>query len=1354
MLLFTHNTCLIFSFTYWAYFRSFVLLTIYNLMRLFFTIIIIFSLYPSLLFASRRDSVSIKNAEFSENKGQWPEQVLFKTSLGNGNLWLEKNSLQFDLLDVDELNIFTQHKHPNKKKKPLPKSFKRHVYNIDFLNSNKQANCFGIKKLNKYENYIIGNDKKKWTQNVHLFKEVEYQDIYDGVNLHIYEKNNKLKWDFIIKQNINPNTIRLEYKGIDNLKIKNGNLIVYTSVNQITELAPFAYQINGKGDTIEVKCKYHIQGNIVNFILPNSYDKSRQLIIDPTLVFASYTGSSSDNWGFTATYDSDGFLYAGGIVFGGGYPTTIGAYDTTFAGYVDISISKFDTSGSQLIYSTYLGGSYAEVPASLIVNSNNELLILGTTSSPNFPTSSQAYDTTYNGGNSTNISSFLAFQNGSDLFVTHLDNTGSQLIGSTFIGGSNNDGINSSSTLINNYGDDIRGEIMIDKNNNIYIVSTTNSTNYPTTLGVFQPTAVANHEGVISKFDNGLNNLLWSTYFGGNGEDAIYSIKVNKENDIFINGGTTSNNLPTTAGAYQTSFQGGGADGFVARINNSATSIIACSYIGSPSYDQSYLLDIDRHNNVYIFGQTKDTTNIFIYNALWNSPKDGQFITKLNSHLSSRIWSTTFGNGVKGIDIVPSAFMVDLCNRVYLSAWGGAVNNNFAGGNTFNLPITTDALQATTDGSDYYLMVMADDASSLSYGSYYGGSTSHEHVDGGTSRFDNKGHIYQNVCAGCGGHNDFPTTAGCYSSTNNSTNCNNGVFKVDFNIPAIVADYDIPPTICLPDTSYFINTSYLSHPSSTQYIWNFGDGNTSNIKSPNHIYTQGGIYDVSLIIKDPQSCNLSDTIVQQVVILSGTIDTLISKQICPGNSTQIGILPVNDTSIQFNWSPNNSLSNSNISNPFASPNTSIWYTLSMSAGQCSDIYHQYVEVLNLDADAGVDTTVCNNTITLTGNGNYNGLNYVWSSTPTFSDTLNNYPYSNTINYTFTSPTYLYFQIGKLGCYDYDSIFVEQEIIISTGSVQNITCNGDNNGSIAVVVSGGTNPINYNWNNGMNTNPINNLGAGNYSLTVTDANGCSNNYNTTITEPQVLSSQLLVKNIPCDIACIGKTWANPQGGTPPYHWQWNDANSQTTNPAIQLCDGLYDVTITDANNCTLTDSVEVLDSSLYINFIAWADKDTIYKNNSTYIHSTNLNNTYNYSWHPVIYLSNPNSRSTLAAPNTTTTYTVNATDQYGCSFENKITIYVLDVICEEPYIYVPNAFTPNNDGKNDILYVNSSVGYDIVFKIYDRWGELVFETTDINKGWDGTYNNKQLEAGVYVYHLSLECYNNDHFIKKGNITLIR
>jgi gliding motility-associated-like protein len=426
----------------------------------------------------------------------------------------------------------------------------------------------------------------------------------------------------------------------------------------------------------------------------------------------------------------------------------------------------------------------------------------------------------------------------------------------------------------------------------------------------------------------------------------------------------------------------------------------------------------------------------------------------------------------------------------------------------------------------------------------------------------------------------------------------------------------------------------------------------------------------------------------------------------------------------------------------------------MSINQCSDTYLQKVEVLNLIADAGNDTTVCINTITLNGSGNYNNLNYLWSSNSNFTDTLNNYPYSNSVSLTFNNPGYLFFQIEKANCDNYDSVFIDQRIKPSIANITNPLCNGDSNGSILLTINGGISPLNYLWNNGQTTNPATNLNSGNYSVTITDIDGCTNSIDTLLTEPEPLTSNNKKEDIPCTAACIGKAWANPQGGTTPYNWQWDDGNSQTMNPAIQLCNGIYHVTISDANNCLANDSVEIIDSSLYITFKAWANDDTIYKDNSTQLHSTFLGSNFIYSWSPSTGLSNPNSPSTTANPTSTTTYTIDAIDQYGCSYHEEITIFVLDVICEEPYIYVPNAFTPNNDGKNDVLFVNSSVGYEMVFKIYDRWGELVFESNDISKGWDGTFRDKLLKADVYVYYLELTCYNQDLFIKKGNITLIR
>ncbi len=1324
-----------------------------HILRLIFLTII---LYPSLSFGLNKDSLKTSNLVFSENKGQWPEQVKFRTDINGGNLWIEKNALNFSLLNPKDLIL--KKEHHSKTKTPYNKSknnIRGHSYKIEFINSNNDTKIIGHNKLSHFNNYFLGNDKTKWASNIRNFSSISYENIYKNIDLNIYDLDNNLKWDFIVKPNTDPSIIKLNYQGVDKIRIKNNNLEITTSVNTIIELKPIAYQKDERGNTKEIACKYHLKGNLLSFKFPKGYDKSKDLIIDPTLVFATYSGSGADNWGFSATYDSKGFLYAGGVAFMAGYPTTPGAFQSTYASYVDVAITKYDTTGTFLIYSTYLGGEQSEAPASLIVNRNDELFVLGTTSSIGFPTTSQSYDTTFNGGTSMWTSSQISYTNGSDLFVTHFNTSGNQLIGSTYLGGSSNDGVNPRSYLVYNYSDDLRGEIACDIHNNIYIASSTLSGDFPIAGNTFQTTKDNFSDGVVVKMDNLLSTVIWSTFIGGNDSDAVYGIKVSKKQDVFITGGTQSTNLNTSTGAYQTNYQGGNTDGFVARISKDGKSLTNCSYIGSSKYDQSYLIDLDRYSNVYLFGQTLDTGNTFIYNALWNSPKDGQFIIKLNSKLDTRSWATTWGNGNPGIDVVPSAFMVDLCNRVYLSAWGGGTNaNNHGKGNTYGLPISSSPIQSTTDGSDYYLMVMTDDASALDYGSYYGGSSSDEHVDGGTSRFDNKGRIYQNVCAGCGGHSDFPTTSGCWSSANPSGNCNNGVFKVDFNIPAIVADYDIPPVLCLPDTSFFNNTSFLSHPSLTQYSWDFDDGNTSSNKSPWHIYANSGIYNVKLIIYDPQSCNLRDTIIQQVVVLSGATSTLPTEYICEGGNIQIGILPIQDTSVHFNWSPLINLSDPNICNPYANPTSTTSYTMTATNGLCTDTMHQTVEVIQLVANAGNDTTICLSNITLTGNGNYNDLHYLWSSTNNFTDTLNNFPYTNTYNHTFTNPLYLYLEISKLGCSAYDSVFVGQRIITSASNIQPPKCNGENTGSISLNVIGGGTPHNYLWNSGHNTKDINNLTAGIYTLTITDSDGCLSYFDTILTEPEILISDTASINIPCEIACIGKAFANPQGGTSPYNWQWDDGMSQSTNPAIALCQGTYNVTVSDANNCITTNQVTILDSAANIIFDAWTQRDTIYEGEEVEIFATNLGSAYNYLWTPSDGLSDVTIPNPVANPNTTTTYIVETEDAFGCYWTDTVTIYVTDVVCDEPYIYVPNAFTPNNDGKNDYLKVESIVGYEMTFMIYDRWGELVFETTNIDDKWDGNYKGKKLNPGVYVYHLNFRCYNHQVFSKKGNITLIR
>ena len=404
----------------------------------------------------------------------------------------------------------------------------------------------------------------------------------------MYSTDN-LKYDFIVKARANPNQIKLVYNGQNKLQLKKGQLHVTTSVNTIIEDKPYAYQLIN-GEKKQILCNYTLINNELGFEFPNGYNKNYDLIIDPTLMFSSLSGSTANNFGYTATFDSKGFLYAGSSAFGTGYPVTVGAYSTTFnGGGDDIAISKFDTSGTFLIYSTYIGGSNVELPHSLIVNSFDELFILGTTSSFDYPTTTTAYDNTFNGGTMNNLSNGLGvnYTNGSDIIVSRLSTNGTSLIASTYLGGSQNDGLNSTgaNTLKYNYADEVRGEIDIDKNNNIYIVSCTRSPNFPIVGNVFQPTyGGGDIDACIIKMDNNLQNIIWSSFLGGNNHDAAYSLAIDSNEDLYLTGGTNSTNFPSSTNAYQNVFVGGRSDGFVTRVAKNGSQILnSCLLYTSPS---------------------------------------------------------------------------------------------------------------------------------------------------------------------------------------------------------------------------------------------------------------------------------------------------------------------------------------------------------------------------------------------------------------------------------------------------------------------------------------------------------------------------------------------------------------------------------------------------------------------------------------------------------------------------------------------------------------------------------------------------------------------------------------------------
>ncbi len=766
---------------------------------------------------------------FIENKGQWDEQVLFKSSFKGGNLWIQKTKLFFHLKDFAAL----REQHAGKTCDTCIN--RQYALHFNFKNCKEIKTVLSQNPSEEYYNFYLGNDTTKWTKNVKGYQQITLKEVYNGIDLRVQQDDEVTKYEYIISPKTSPNQIGLEISGAKKIEIGNkGELIIKTPLGNIQENKPFAYQlINSK--KIEIPCEFNVQDSTVTYKL-GKYNIDYELIIDPVLVFATYSGSITDNFGMTATYGHDGSAYSGGTIFGNNYPTPFsGAFNTksnfTFpsnysqAVASDIFISKYSADGSKMLWTNFIGGGSdfegAETVHSLICDKENNLYAFGATSSLNFPTTQTAFQKNHQGGTTFNASYNGAYfgDKGVDIVAFQFNASGSNLVASSYIGGNGNDGINTNlygvnnsynnfiyyDSLTGNYGDQFRGEIMLDSDKNIYIASSTRSTNFPLANPILN-TLQGQQDGVLIKLNNNLSNLLFSTYMGGKNNDALYSIKIDSLNHIIFCGGTSSVDYPVTSQAYQKTYGGGKADGIIGKINQQSYTLEASTYIGLNLFDQCYFVEVDDNNDIYFIGHSVGGSWP-VLNAAYQVANSTQIIVKMDPILSAIKQSTKYGSGDPNKkDISPSAMLVDVCKNVYVSGWGANIIQTNEKLN--NMPISSNAfINTPPNGYDFHLFAINRTFDKMIYGSYLGGNKADEHVDGGTSRFDKNGVIYQSICGGCGGHSDFPTTTNSWSQKNLSFNCNNIVLKFDFEILATPKITFTNDSACVNNSIKLINTS-------------------------------------------------------------------------------------------------------------------------------------------------------------------------------------------------------------------------------------------------------------------------------------------------------------------------------------------------------------------------------------------------------------------------------------------------------------------------------------------------------------------------------------------------------------------
>ena len=1402
----------------------------------------------------KHDTIGVgQNVRFVENKTQWDSNIYFRSSLIDATLFYEKGC--FTILLADPKNPTGKSPEIDKNRN---KTCKFHAYKVHFVGSDTKK-IQGENRQTYYENYYIGNNPAKWSSNVGVFENICYNNLYANIDMKVYGQQHQLKYDFVVYPQGNPNDIALRYEGVDGLQLKNGNIVIKTSITNIVELKPYAYQIVNDKEQ-EVLCNYKLdkEDNTIRFEVGN-YDSTLPLVIDPVLIFSTYTGSVADNWGTTATYDVYGNTYSSGLVFGTGYPTQIGAMDVSFNGNADVGIFKLNSIGNVRVYATYLGGSNADMPHSMYVNEFQELVIMGTTGSANFPTTANAYDTSFNGGTPINYlglngsTATINFPNGSDIFVSRLSADGTQLAASTYVGGTANDGLNYKRSFSNNnydiifggndslycnYGDGARGELITDDLNNIYVGTCTFSYNFPTTSGCFQPNYGGKQDGVVFKLDYNLSNMLWSSYIGGSNDDAVFSIDTDKDYNLVVAGGTNSNNFVTTADAYNTTYQGGRADCFISKISYNGSRLMNSTFFGSDSTDQAYFVRVSKDNDVYIFGQTKAYGSTLIHNAHYNTPNSGQLLARFGSDLDTLIWSTVFGTGSGKPNISPTAFAVDICNKVYCAGWGREfggyrINNQVIQWNTVGtagMQTSLHAIQSQTDGQDFYIMVLNEDASVMEYATFFGelhltsSDGGGDHVDGGTSRFDRQGNLYQSVCASCNGTQNFPTTSNAWDTVNRSQNCNNGIFKMNVSDDFAVAEFMFPIGGCSPDTITFENYSRGEF-----YYWDFGDSTYSTEINPTHVYSQPGIYQVTLIAKTEKGCWKSDTITKELIVLGNGTRNLDTIFACPQNTVQLGFQPV--AGYTYRWLARlGVLSDNTVANPYMVFNYPTTLTLLVDNGTCVDTMYQTVTYYNVKTDIVYDSASCVNPIYLTvETGDSNIVSYQWSTQRDFSDTINTNMSRPNLRIYIDTPLYYYIRVvNEYGCDGVDSILVDFNLM--TVDVEPIlpSCPNGCDGSVNLQINNGTPEYLYDWDYLISSNYIIDLCPGDHALTVTDINGCTAEVEFTIPNPEPIHLEKEVTPALCKEVCDGSiriampasytgdytlTWVDNnshdtvrnnlcagmyvvrieygngcviydtivvgtktrfeiekittpscnirncdgtvlvsvEGGAEPYSYWWS--TGETGNYVDGLCWGVYTFIITDAMGCKIEDTVMVKRIGTFDNMEIWADRYTIFKGESTMLHATEIP-AVTYSWTPSGSLETPYDNDTKASPEVTTIYTLNASDTNNCKFQDTLKIECIELICGMPNLFIPNAFSPNDDGVNDKLCFKGDWLRSFKISIFSRWGEKVFETTDINECWDGRYKGTKCQAGVYMYVCDIICEDNQEGSFKGDITIIQ
>jgi len=1159
------------------------------------------------------DALQNMPATFRANIGQWDDAILYRGgSPGwNANINFLKSGLSFGFSRASEKNI------PGVKDE-----YERFVWNLNFKNANSAVEVSAEGQQESHNNYLVG-DPSRYRTNVPDYKLLRYKNLYNNIDLKYYSTGQNLEYDYIIHPYGNIADIALGADGIEKLSVNRKNeLEIKTAWGTLIEKIPESYQlVNGKKTPVKVSYLI-LNDKTYSFHIDSEYDPSADLVIDPvTLVWATYIGSngSTSNRSYLSsiTADKSGCVYATGW-YDGSFPITTGAYG---GGSCDAFVFKLSANASTLLYCTYLGGNDYDGGYSIKINPAGEAYVCGYTSSSDFI------------GTST-VGNY-------DAFVVHLNAAGTAALYSKRIGGS---------------GGDYGCALDLNASGEAFVIGCTTSTDFPVTANATYSTKKAGADWFVARLNSTGTTLLYGSYIGGSAADGnkydTYGtctsgagIIADAAGIAYLTGFTASTDFPTTAGAYQTAPVAGApiVSGIAAKINTNTGTLMYSTYISNAAGIEIPMdLAVNAAGDMFIAGvegQTSTTTNFpFLtpyLKATYPYFNDDAFVMRINpagGGASDLVYKTVFGGAQ-----LDEAFGIALtgCDEAFVA--GRTLSTDF--------PVTSCATQAVNaDGGTKFdqFLVKFDASGNQVYGSFMGGSN----WDYWGCKMFIAGNGRKVYYGGTTHSTDFPTTTGVYQKNNLNPYAFDQpevhMFKAD--VAASIANTAAACNTPINFTGSVAAATCIWNSGAwtpSSWSWDFGDGTKSTVQNPSHTYLAGGSYTVTLIVSCP-----NDTVKKTITLPNGSLTLTPSSTgiTCPNPGTASIAASGGAGTYTYQWSPGGQTTSSiSVLVPGV-------YTVAVSDGvSCGNTKTVTVNLssalpLTITSTTTAPST-CSSTdgqISVSASGGSGTYTYSWSNGVTTSNNSN----ISSGSYTVT--------VSDATCYQSTKVINLSSsgvTVVASPTAMSGACSGGNSGSAqAGVPSGGTSPYMYTWSNGLVGNNStaffnNNLAAGTYTLTVTDANGCAG------ISTVVIGGAVSVSATSTPSGCggsVGTATATASGGVgPPYYYTWS-AGFQTSASISSLAPGTYTVSVGDGY-CYTSTTVTVGSSGGTISLATSSTPSNCGTASGTaYANPSGGSGAYTYSW-------NNTASAQTATALLPATYTVTVKDASGCSATSAVVV---------------------------------------------------------------------------------------------------